>query len=132
MGDEVMPKPNIVTGQRIDPAKLEQAKAQRRHMTPAEKRLWTQLRGNRLDGLHFRRQQIIAGFIVDFYCHAADLVVEVDGPVHRSQNEYDAERSRVLAEHGLRVLRVRNDEVVDNLDDVLTRIREACRGDLTP
>jgi very-short-patch-repair endonuclease len=129
-----MPNRDIVTGQKIDPAKLERAKALRRNMTPAERRLWARLRANRLDGLHFRRQQVIDGFIVDFYCHAARLVVEVDGPVHEERVEYDVERSRILAARGLRILRVRNEEVMQNLGDVLTRIRAACRAgaDLTP
>jgi very-short-patch-repair endonuclease len=123
-----MPKQNIITGQKIDPAKLQQAKALRRAMTPAEKRLWAALRTNRLDGFHFRRQQIIDGFIVDFYCHAAGLVVEVDGPVHEEQIEYDAERSRVLTARGLQTLRIKNEEIMHNLEDVLTRIR----ANLTP
>ncbi len=125
---------NIVIGQRIDPAKLEQAKAMRRSMTPAEKLLWSALRRNQLDGFHFRRQQIIVGFIVDFYCHAASLVVEVDGPIHAEQVEYDAERDRILAAQGLHVLRFRNEEIMNNLDTVLQQIRRACHdgADLTP
>ena len=126
-----MSKKGIITGQKIDPAKLEQAKALRRHMTPAEKRLWSALRRNQLDGFHFRRQQIIDGFIVDFYCHAAGLVVEVDGPVHEGQKEYDAERDRVLAARGLRILRFRNQEVMNDLEGVLACIRAACH-DLLP
>jgi len=122
----LMASQGIIRGQRVDPAKLRQAKAMRRNMTPAERRLWNELRTNRLDGFHFRRQQVIDGFIVDFYCHAADLVVEVDGPVHGERTEYDAERSRILAARGLRVLRVRNEEVVQDLEGVLARIREAC------
>lgn len=117
-----------ITGQKVDPAKLEQARAMRRNMTPFEKRLWAELRANRLDGLHFRRQQIIAGFIVDFYCHAAALVVEVDGPAHDRQSEYDAERDRILAAHGLQTLRIRNEEITEKLPEVLDRIREACRA----
>ncbi|MHB8778456.1 MAG: endonuclease domain-containing protein [Anaerolineales bacterium] len=50
----------------------------RRDMTPAEKILWQELRANKL-GVHFRRQQVITGFIVDFYCHKAGLVIELDG-----------------------------------------------------
>ncbi len=132
-----MPKPsNIIRGQKIDPKKLERAKELRRNMTPAETKLWAALRRNQLDGFHFRRQQIIDGFIVDFYCHAVGLVVEVDGPIHdkAEQVEYDAERERVLEARGLHVLRVRNEEVMRNLGSVLERIRDACHagGDLTP
>ena len=58
-------------------------------MTPAEKILWEELRANKL-GVHFRRQQVISGFIVDFYCHKAALVLEVDGDVHDLQQEEDA------------------------------------------
>jgi very-short-patch-repair endonuclease len=97
-------------------------------MTPEESMLWTALRTNKLHGFHFRRQQIIAGFIVDFYCHAAGLVVEVDGTIHQRQQEYDAERDQVLASHGLRILRIGNDEVKHNLAGVLARIAEACRA----
>jgi len=75
-------------------------------MTPAEKILWQELRGNKL-GVHFRRQQVIAGFIVEFYCHNAGLVVEVDGDIHDLQQEEDARRERVLSEVGLRVVRFR-------------------------
>ena len=57
-------------------------------------------------------QQVIAGFIVDFYCHKAGLVVEVDGDVHDLQQEEDARREKVLREMGLRVVRFRNDEVM--------------------
>jgi very-short-patch-repair endonuclease len=121
---------NIIVGQKIDPAKLEQAKKLRRAMTPAERQLWTSLRGNRLKGLHFRRQQVIDGFIVDFYCHAAGLVVEVDGPVHDQQADYDTERDRVLSARGLRILHVPNSEVMQDLMRVLARIEAACHEGL--
>jgi len=101
-------------------------------MTPAERRLWACLRANRLHGFHFRRQQIIDGFIVDFYCDAAGLVVEVDGPVHDQHTAYDAERDRILAARGLRVLRVRNCDVMQDLAKVLERIELACQESQEP
>ena len=88
---------NIVIGQGVDGAKVSQAKLFRRRMTPAERRLWQAIRSNLLHGLHFRRQQIVSGFIVNFYCHSASLAVEVDGPLHERNADYDAERDRVLA-----------------------------------
>ncbi len=121
---------HIVRGQKINPDKHQRAKALRRNMTPAEQRLWSALRRNQLDGFHFRRQQIIDGFIVDFYCHAAGLVVEVDGPIHDRRSEYDAGRDRALAARGLRILRFRNEEVMQEMEHVLERIRAAL--DLTP
>src|SRR4051794_32071831 len=89
---------NIVRGQVVAEEKIERAKELRQDMTPAEKRLWDCLRKNRLDGLHFRRQQVIDGFIVDFYCHAAALVVEIDGEIHEQQAAADAERDQVLSQ----------------------------------
>ncbi len=71
----------IVRAQR-DPEKQAFARRMRRAITAAEARLWERLRNNQLAGLHFRRQQIIDGFIADFYCRAARLVVECDGAVH--------------------------------------------------
>ena len=117
--DEMGP---VIRKQHVDPIKLQRAKELRRAMTPAEKLLWNALRTNHLHGAHFRHQQIIAGFIVDFYCHAARLAVEVDGEAHRGQEEYDAERDQVLAGQGIQVLRVTNEDVERRLPDVLRRI----------
>lgn len=117
---------NIVIGQKVTPIKVQRAKELRHQMTQEEKILWQHLRGNRLNCLHFRRQQIIDGFLADFYCHAARLVIEVDGEIHQQQTEYDAERDRVLLARGLRLLRIKNGEVRQNLDRVLARISTAC------
>jgi len=100
----------------------------RRNMTPAEQKLWQRLRASRLEGFHFRRQQVIDGYIVDFYCHATSLVVEVDGSVHLQQEKYDRERDEYLAGRGLRVLRFFNSDVDKDIDAVLTVILEACRS----
>jgi len=120
-----MPK-NIVVGQKVEKKKLQRAKELRRRMTAEEKILWRHLRTNQLTGLHFRRQQVIDGFIADFYCHSAGLVIELDGTVHQSQTKYDAERDRALSQRKLRTLRIKNEEVRENLDGVLSRILEAC------
>ena len=122
MGGDRVSRRNIVIGQKVDPAKVERARELRRQMTNAERVLWRHLRANRLKGVHFRRQQVIKGFIVDFYCNAAGLVVEVDGEVHEAQGESDAERDQALNELGLHVLRVTNTEVEEDLTDVLSRI----------
>jgi very-short-patch-repair endonuclease len=116
----------IVIGQPINSNKLERAKYFRKNMTEAEQVLWQHLRRNQLNGLHFRRQQIIWGFIVDFYCHAAGLVIEVDGKIHEQQQEYDIDRDCILTEKGLRVLRVSNDEVMKEIEQVLDRILTVC------
>ena len=90
-------------------------------MTPAEKILWEELRANKL-GVHFRRQQVIQGFIVDFYCHKAGLVIEVDGDVHDLQKEEDERREKVLSALGLRIVRFGNDEVMRGLSVVIDKI----------
>jgi len=118
----------IVRGQKVRPEKLARAKELRRQMTVAEELLWRRLRANRLDGYHFRRQQIIDGFIVDFYCHALGLVIEVDGEVHEHQEAYDNQRDEVLRARGLVVLRVANADVEQSIGRVLERIQTAARG----
>ena len=71
---------------------------------------------------------MIGRFIVDFYCHQSDLVVEVDGGVHQGQEDYDRERDQHLQEWGLKVLRFANAEVTHDLEGVLATILEACRS----
>ena len=122
-----MPPKNIILGQKITPDKLERAKELRRQPTQAERLLWQRLRANRLEGFHFRRQQVIAGYIVDFYCHTASLAVELDGEIHSAQAEYDGERDRVLSEYGIRVLRFGNQNIVDNLEEVVGTILKVCK-----
>ena len=122
-----MPLKNIVRGQAVSYKKVQRMKELRQNMTGAEAALWEQLRRNHLQGFHFRRQQIIDGYIVDFYCHASAVVVEVDGEIHEQQVEDDAHRDRVLKERGLRVLRFSNQAVLENLSDVLRQIAMACQ-----
>jgi very-short-patch-repair endonuclease len=117
-----MPVKNIIPGQKVTKEKLERAKELRREMTPAEKCLWLEVRAKKL-GVRFRRQQIIAGFIVDFYCHKAGLVVEVDGDIHDLQQEEDARREKVLSEMGLTIVRFRNEDVIEDLPAVVQTIR---------
>ncbi len=122
-----MPIEQIITGQTVSPKKSERARELRREMTPAEKKLWARLRTNRLEGLHFRRQQVIEPYIVDFYCHQAGLVVEVDGGVHQDQEDYDQKRDEDLRARGLRVVRFTNTEVNQNIEGVLAEILRLCQ-----
>lgn len=122
----IVPVKNIVIGQNVSAAKAARARELRQNMTPAEKILWQALRANRLDGIHFRRQQVVDGFIVDFYCHAASLVIEVDGGIHLQQVESDRQRQQALTERGFRVIRFQNEQVFNDLDGVLAQIRVAC------
>ncbi len=114
----------IIRGQRVEPEKLSLAKRLRREMTTAERILWAVLRRNALDGFHFRRQQVIEGFIVDFYCDAAKLAIELDGSVHEEQWQYDESRDAAIRRCGVRVLRIAN-EALHDVEAVIEFIREA-------
>jgi very-short-patch-repair endonuclease len=110
---------------------LTRARIMRREPTPAERVLWQALRDKQLHGLKFRRQVPLGPYIVDFYCSAARLVVEVDGVVH-ADSTTDPVRDEWLRAQGLHVLRFWNDEVLKNLDGVLIVIAETTRGPLPP
>lgn len=77
----------VVQLQRVGDGKVNQARTLRKNMTPAEKKLWAALRGKKSGGFKFRRQQIIDGFIADFFCPAKNLVIEVDGSIHDSDEQ---------------------------------------------
>ena len=117
----------ITSGQNVHPDKLAFAKRLRREMTPAERRLWKALRRDALDGFHFRRQQVIEGYVADFYCDAAKLVIELDGGVHQEQWQYDESRYKAIASIGIRVLRISNDAMLD-VEAVVEHIRQALRS----
>ncbi|HBY46141.1 MAG TPA: DUF559 domain-containing protein [Thermomicrobiales bacterium] len=117
----------IIKGQDVRSGTRDRARELRQSMTPAEEWLWEALRGGRLDGLKFRRQQVIGGYIADFYCDAAGLVIEVDGPVHDTQAGLDQAREEAINLHGLRVLRFPNDRVLNQLPDVLAAIASTAR-----
>jgi len=121
-----MPINNIVRGQRVSSEMLARAKELRRVMTPAEKILWKHLKANRLQGLHFRRQQVVHGYYPDFYCHQYELIVEVDGDIHEFQKEYDTEREEYLKSLGFRIIRFKNEEIQKDLKTVLQRIVKEC------
>jgi very-short-patch-repair endonuclease len=95
-------------------------------MTDAEHCLWQCLRDKQLDGFRFRKQHPIAHFVLDFYCPAVKLAIEIDGSQHNTApgSDSDAERTRYLITHGIRVLRFWNHEVLQDLPSVLERIWE--------
>ncbi|WP_420127501.1 endonuclease domain-containing protein [Longimicrobium sp.] len=104
---------------------VEQARRFRHDQTDAEEVLWQMLRDRQLRGIKFRRQTPMGRFILDFYCPAARLVVELDGAVHDQQQERDAARTDELEARGFRVIRFRNEEVFQALPSVLDRIAAA-------
>ena len=100
---------------------VEVARDFRKAPTPSERRLWSALRRDRL-GVSFRRQQPIGPFVVDFFCAGHRLIVEVDGPIHESQQERDAERQRLLEACGYRVVRFTAEDVEHNPPQVIAAI----------
>jgi very-short-patch-repair endonuclease len=114
----------VVQGQHVQSDKLAVAKRLRREMTGPERTLWRLLRRNAVDGFHFRRQQVIEGYIVDFYCDVAKLAIELDGTVHRDQGEYDESRDSAISRRRVRVLRISNEVMLDS-EVVVEYIREA-------
>ena len=95
----------------------------RKEPTRSERILWQALRGKKLDGIKFRRQQPVGFFVVDFYNSVYRLVVEIDGPVHDSQKEADLARQEILEVLGLNVLRLKAEMVETNLPAALEKIR---------
>lgn len=108
---------------------IAKARALRRRMTIAEKKLWSLVRDNRF-GVKFRRQVPFGPYIVDFFCFSAKLVVELDGSQHdRAEGkEYDFHRDQFLKAHGLTVLRFSNEEFLANQDGVCQVILEQVRN----
>jgi len=111
--------------QRVTEEKVAMAKALRKNATPSEKMLWEALRGRQLKGAKFRRQQVIRGFIVDFYTEAANLAIELDGSAHDSPEAQakDKAREAVLQGAGVRILRFDNEAVLGDLPTVLETIQ---------
>ena len=99
------------------------ARELRRNMTKPEKSLWSLIRNRQMNGLHFRRQHPYGIYILDFYCFKANLVIEIDGPIHLKQHAYDNERTRHLESSGLKVLRFENKDIENRIEWVLDEIR---------
>jgi len=94
----------------------------RKQSTEAEKLLWQELRNNKLE-LKFRRQYSIGGYILDFYCSKKRLIVEIDGPIHNSSKEYDSIRDKHFRELDYKVLRFKNNDVINRLESIIKEIK---------
>jgi adenine-specific DNA-methyltransferase len=103
------------------------ARAQRYQPTPAEQKLWSALRDRHLAGLKFRRQHPFGPYVLDYFCVEHQLEVEADGGIHLApdQQDHDANRAEYLQEHGVRILRFTNEEIMNDFYNVLKRIAQA-------
>ncbi|MFZ1020083.1 MAG: class I tRNA ligase family protein, partial [Minisyncoccia bacterium] len=99
----------------------------RNNPTEAEEKLWQALRKN-LTGYHFRRQQIVNRFIVDFICLTKNLIIEVDGDIHDLQKEKDKERANILKILGFKIIRFRNEEVLHDIASVVKKIENELKA----
>jgi very-short-patch-repair endonuclease len=101
---------------------FQNAEVLRKDMTVAEKKLWDRLNKSQL-GVRFKAQHPIDIFIADFYCHKFKLVVEIDGGIHETQKEYDEGRTAELESWGLTIIRFSNEEVMNDIEKVVERIK---------
>ncbi len=102
------------------------ARSMKKNPTESERILWGYLRKKRSDGFVFRRQHPVDFYIADFYCHKLKLIIEVDGEVHSCINafEHDDRRSGELERFGIKVIRFKNEEIINNIESVLSRINQ--------
>ena len=112
---------------------VRRARRLRRNMSLPEVLLWQELR-KRPNGLKFRRQQAATEYVTDFYCHSANLAIEIDGEAHSRGNapEWDASRDEKLARQQVRTLRIPAHEVLDNLEGVVQAIVMEASRFVTP
>ena len=101
----------------------------RRDATDAERKLWSILRGRRLSGLKFKRQEQMGDFIADFVCFEAKLIVEADGSQH-AESVSDERRDTWFARQGFRVLRFWNNDILDNIEGVAASIADTAQPPL--
>jgi len=102
---------------------IERRRELRQASISEEIKLWKELRNNKL-GVKFKRQHSIGGYILDFYCFQARLIIEIDGKSHELQKEYDADRDKYFRELGYQTLRIKNDDIGKKLTDVISQIKK--------
>lgn len=115
--------------EKYNPRLKELARDLRNNSTKAEIKLWRYLRNKRLLGLDFHRQKPLGNYIADFYCPKARLVVEVDGRSHLQSATIDKDRMKedYLGKHKILILRVKNEEVMNDTGNVLRKIENAIK-----
>ncbi len=111
--------PNLINNSRALPYR----RALRNTQTEAETIFWNQIRAKRFFGLKFKRQYSIDRYVVDFFCHSKNIAIEIDGGQHAENIEYDNARTKFLNALGIKVLRFWNNDIINNLDGVLEKLR---------
>ena len=121
------PKGGACPDKSYDRVPTERSRELRNNATPAERKLWNALKNRQLSGVRFNRQVVIRPFICDLVARSAKLVIEIDGGQHGEEIGYDGARTAFLQAKGYRVLRFWNNDVLGNLEGVVTTIEQALR-----
>lgn len=106
---------------------IERAQELRVKRTPTEKLLWDRINTRQVNGYKFRRQHPVYRYILDVYCAEKNFAVEIDGGVHVKNKDYDKYRDQLLESLGIKTLRIKDDEVLSNLDAVIEKIKNAVK-----
>lgn len=120
-----MKQTGIVTNQNVSKKKIVKSRELRKNMTIAETIFWEMVKNRKLLNLKFRRQQIIDGLIVDFYCNELGLIVEIDGNVHdtNDQQYIDCQRNQIFKSRKLQIIRFSNNDIINKPDFVIEQIK---------
>ena len=108
------------------------ARILRKEQTKAERLIWELIRGRKFMGLKFRRQHVIEGFVLDFYCRELKLGIEIDGGIHLKRKEYDRLRQEIVESEGINIIRIKNQEIANNKRSILNKIKEVIANQPLP
>jgi len=108
------------------------ARELRKYQTLSEEKVWEILRNRRFLEFKFRRQHVIEGFVIDFFCKELKLGIEVDGGVHLNRKEYDDIRQMIIESEGIRIIRILNDEIRQDPNKVLNGIKREIENSSVP
>ncbi|MEA3493666.1 MAG: endonuclease domain-containing protein [Candidatus Margulisiibacteriota bacterium] len=108
------------------------ARRLRKEQTKVEKVVWELIRNRKFMGLKFRRQHVIEGFVVDFYCNNLRLGIEIDGGIHLRQKEYDRLRQEIIESEDIKIVRITNKEIKANKRIILKKIKQFIDNHIAP
>lgn len=108
------------------------ARILRNQQTNSEKIVWELIRDRKFMNLKFRRQHVIEGFVLDFYCHEIRLGIEIDGGIHNKRKDYDRIRQQIIESEGIAVLRISNKEISENKRSILQKIKNLMKNNPPP
>jgi very-short-patch-repair endonuclease len=108
------------------------ARTLRKEQTNSEKIVWELIRDRKFMNLKFRRQHVIEGFILDFYCHEIKLGIEIDGGIHNKRKDYDRMRQTIIESEGISVIRVSNRQISNRKRSILEMIKKAIGNNPPP